>query len=143
MGRFEQVWAGEPEPRLRLIPPDSAAAPTGAGAARFAAWVETHLGSLTAGERKPTIIEINRFKIRLVDRLLAEHLAMPEPQRSLVRDAEGAPGLLGIFLETLETVSELALAAEPPPLWEPPKPQRPRKEKPPQPAGTWFVTEAE
>lgn len=148
MSHFERAWVREPN--LRLVQPGISPAPSaalvGGSAERFAAWVNTHLAELVAGGRQPTIVELNRFKVRLSDRLLAECLATPEPQRSMVRDGEGTPGLLGVFLTTLEDLAELALEAEPPPLWEPPKPPRRKKEKPappPQPAGTWFITEEE
>jgi len=147
MSPFERAWTREPN--LRLVSPGPSVAGSNAlagdSADRFAAWVGKHLAVLAAGGHQPTLVEINRFKVRLSDRLLAESLATPEPQRSIVRDSEGTPGLLGVFLATLGTLAELALAAEPPPLWEPPKPPRRKKEQPPppQPAGTWFAVEEE
>jgi hypothetical protein len=135
---------------LRVVrsgsPAPDAGAVVGNSADRLTTWVGKRMGELVAGGRQPTIVELNRFKVRLVDRLLAEYLATPEPQRSIVRDCEETPGLIGVFLTTLETIAELALAAEPPPLWEPPKPARRKTEKEapaPQPAGTWFAVEEE
>lgn len=110
MSRFEQVWHGEREPRLRALPASSLPAAWQPGepgplTARFDAYV---IARLAAGGQTP--LELNRLKVRLCDRLAKELVAAGEgPERG---------SLLERFALALDEIRERELENESPELVE-------------------------
>lgn len=96
------AWA----PRPRRVP-------TGcAGAVRFAAWVDEQLAKLRAGEQAQSLVAIHRAVLRLTWQYFYERKGSEPDHRDRVMDEDGGPCVYGVFLDALERLHELHMAAE-------------------------------
>jgi hypothetical protein len=86
--------------------------PSGCKAAvRFAAWVEEQLSALT-GEGQPSPVAVHRAVVRLTWQFFYERKGADPEHRDRVHEENGAPCLYGVFLDALEQLHELHMAAE-------------------------------
>jgi hypothetical protein len=94
------------------LPPRVKRVPTGCPASmRFAAWVEAQLAELT-GEGMLAPVAVHRAVLRLTWQFFYERKGAEPEHRDRVHEENGARCLYGVFLDALEQLHELHLAAE-------------------------------
>ena len=104
------------------------------GAARFAEFITKVLADI---KRNPSdVVGVNRGKILLLDRFMAERAGAPSGHRDRGEGEEGSPCIYGLFLAAYEELRDLEFSADPPSLTRPSRARR--NPTPPAPAGLYF-----
>jgi len=103
MSRFAQIWAGEREPRLRVLPTlISETEQAGPIAERYRQFAHARLAQLPSASSR---LDLDRVKIRLCDRLAKElRLAGNSSERG---------ALFVFFVAALDEIEERGLEVEP------------------------------
>ena len=102
-GRFEQVWHGEPEPRIRALQAGTDDPPPREVIERFATYASEREAVATTAS---SIMTINQEKLRLVGRLLDE--------LALTSHASERAIMLDRFVVSLRTIRECEYDLAPP-----------------------------
>lgn len=84
------------------------------GAARFAEFITKLLADI---RRNPgDVVGVNRGKLFLLDRFMAERAGAPPMHRDRGEDQDGRPCLYGLLLAGYAELRDLELSVDPPPL---------------------------
>ena len=97
---------------LELVPRPVPQSSGTEAARRFGRWTDDQLAALTMGEEKPSPVAVHRAVLRLTWQFFYERKGAEPEHRDRVTDENGEPCIYGLFLEALEKLHELHMAAE-------------------------------